>query len=162
MLGTRSAEAWGELIRQLGAKQFIERHPGFFLLATEEAVELSTYMQTVVPDKNKAGAARRRFEVHWVSRPGGEPGPVTVGRARTCEINFRHPSVSKVHAVLESDGKTLFVTDQGSRNGTQLNGKVLPARSRQKVVNHDRLHFGSVQTLVLATRDAIDLIGRMG
>src|SRR4051812_38906911 len=133
MMPSRSTEAWLELLRSLGEKQFIQRHPGFFLIATDEAADLSTTVQTVVPEAKKRGdTIRRRFEVFHVA-PADGTGPVTVGRSRTCDISFRHPSVSKLLAVIELDGKLLRVIDQGSRNGTQLNGKMLTPQEKHKV-----------------------------
>jgi len=156
----RSTEQWLELLKSLGEKQFLQRHTGFFLVATDEAVELSTTVQTMVTEPRKKGSTMRRcFDVFWVA--GAEAGQVRVGRSRSCDISFRHPSVSKLHALIEPEAKLLRVTDQGSRNGTQLNGKKLAPHEVTKVMPHDRLHFGSVQTLVLPAKEAIELLVRM-
>jgi hypothetical protein len=153
-------EEWLELVKSLGEKTFLQRHPGFFLVSTDEGLEMSTTVQTLVPEAKKKGdTIRRRFDVFWVAGAAG--GPVTVGRSRSCDISFRHPSVSKLHAMIEPEAKVLRVIDQGSRNGTQLNGKPLQPHEEVKAAPHDRLHFGSVQTLVLPNKDALELLARM-
>jgi len=47
-----------------------------------------------------------------------------VGRAATCHIMLKHPSVSKEHAIIEFDDKgNAFIKDMSTLNGTYINDK---------------------------------------
>ena len=57
-----------------------------------------------------------------MSRPGG----MTIGRdASCCEIVLTESSISRRHVALEYTGNGVVITDQGSTNGTYLNGRRL-------------------------------------
>lgn len=53
----------------------------------------------------------------WSGRP-----PVTIGRSSACELTLNAEQVSRRHARLEFEGDALVLTDQGSSNGTFVNG----------------------------------------
>lgn len=57
--------------------------------------------------------------------------------------------VSRKHAILRREGKTLHIIDLGSRNGTYLNGKRLDPQAPQAVHHGDELQIGKI-TLKLA------------
>jgi hypothetical protein len=62
-----------------------------------------------------------------------------------------------------SAGAELTVTDLGSRNGTRINnGIAIAAHQPQPLTSHDRVQFGSVQTMVLDVRELFDLLSRIG
>lgn len=50
------------------------------------------------------------------------PGENTLGRAQDCDISIADPSVSRRHAVVLWTGQEVCVKDQGSHNGTFVNG----------------------------------------
>jgi serine phosphatase RsbU (regulator of sigma subunit) len=52
-----------------------------------------------------------------------EDGEHSVGRSSENDVQIAMARVSKVHAGIKVDGERIFVRDQGSRNGTELNGK---------------------------------------
>jgi hypothetical protein len=52
-------------------------------------------------------------------REGG--GPITIGRARGCEIQSVDSKVSKRHAQITVDADGVYIEDLGSDNGTFLN-----------------------------------------
>jgi hypothetical protein len=165
---TTHTDAWVELAESLGAQQFVERHPGHFLLSSEQAVEPSRVYTTATVDfgaKPVRLPGRRNFEVRWIAKAEDSPYPdrISVGRARNCDISFRHPSVSKLHAHFRVHGNQLTVTDLGSRNGTRINnGIAIAAHQPQPLTSHDRVQFGSVQTMVLDVRELFDLLSRIG
>ncbi len=70
-----------------------------------------------------------RNVVAWLACEPLDPVPivqgaaVTVGRSPDCDLVLRHKSVSRLQAVIKAHGKTLDFTDEGSSNGTFLNGK---------------------------------------
>ncbi len=54
-----------------------------------------------------------------------ETAQVVVGRDETCELSLADPGVSRSHATFSRSAIGVQVVDQGSRNGTYLNGRRL-------------------------------------
>ena len=52
-------------------------------------------------------------------------GGVTMGRSRQCEVTVDDPNVSRQHAEIRPRGGSWVLTDLGSTNGSQLNGRRL-------------------------------------
>lgn len=52
-----------------------------------------------------------------------KPGSLLLGRAKSCDIRINDPLASREHATLEFDGQTCTVYDEGSANGTYINGQ---------------------------------------
>ncbi|MED5374287.1 MAG: FHA domain-containing protein [Myxococcota bacterium] len=50
-----------------------------------------------------------------------------IGRSRRCDLRLDSPAVSSQHATLRWTGNTWVIRDLGSRNGTLLDGALLPA-----------------------------------
>jgi adenylate cyclase len=67
--------------------------------------------------------------------------PLIVGRAPTCDLPVFHPTISRRHAELTSDGNVLSLRDLGSSNGTFVNGAKI---EKGKAVIDDLLAFGKV------------------
>jgi pSer/pThr/pTyr-binding forkhead associated (FHA) protein len=65
-----------------------------------------------------------------------EEGENTLGRDESCSIHFPVPGVSKKHFSITVTGDTCFISDQGSSNGTFLNGKAI---KRATVQNGDKI-----------------------
>jgi serine phosphatase RsbU (regulator of sigma subunit)/pSer/pThr/pTyr-binding forkhead associated (FHA) protein len=61
---------------------------------------------------------------------------LTIGRALDSTIVLPHETVSRRHAILTCRARQWFLTDLGSRHGTQLNGVTL-APQHPSVVEHD-------------------------
>lgn len=57
-------------------------------------------------------------------------GPIVVGRATDADLVLADRFVSRHHARLFWDGDALMVEDLGSRNGTLVNGAVIPGPTR--------------------------------
>lgn len=68
-----------------------------------------------------------------------------VGREGTCDVTVADQGVSRRHAELRSDGRTLLVRDLGSRNGTWLNGQRI---DHGQASVGDRVAFGPVELTV--------------
>lgn len=56
--------------------------------------------------------------------------------------------VSRRHARLLRDGKTVYVMDLNSTNGTQLNGEVLPASVEKRLTDGDQITLGRLRVYV--------------
>lgn len=76
-------------------------------------------------------------------------GEVRVGRdPATCPITLMDPKVSGNHATLKFEGGQLLVRDDGSNNGTHIDGARLPAHTWTAVLPNVRLRFGPVEFVV--------------
>jgi hypothetical protein len=163
-------DAWIEYSQALGEHEFLVRHPGCFLLSSENLVEelsLSSVETTRIVDfahVQKSRPRRRMVEVRWIARvedSSSAPDTISVGRHRSCDICFLHPSVSKVHAQFLAQGGGLTLTDLGSKNGTRINGTLLVPNQPEPVAPHDRVQFGWLQTMVLEGSELFQLLSRM-
>ncbi|MCC6525140.1 MAG: FHA domain-containing protein [Polyangiaceae bacterium] len=84
----------------------------------------------------------------------GPPGmfPITPGREvragrdpGTCEIVLSEPRVSGTHATMKIDGGQLFVRDEGSNNGTFVNGGRIQAHVWTPVGQGASVKFGPIE-----------------
>jgi hypothetical protein len=155
--------AWVELAQSLGEREFLARHPGFFLLSSHEAAELSTLHGATEIDSGPIRMVRRKFEVRWIRRTheSEHPKRITVGRGGDCDVSFVHSSVSKLHAYFREDEGQLTVTDLRSRNGTRVNGVAVAANRATPIAAHDGVQFGKVQAMVLDARELFEVLRRM-
>jgi len=72
-----------------------------------------------------------------------------VGRdGATCQILLTEPRVSGTHAVLKFEVGQLLVRDEGSNNGTYLNGQRIPAGMWTPIPPGASLRFGPVEFAV--------------
>lgn len=68
---------------------------------------------------------------------------VRVGRdPAQCPITLNEPRVSGVHATLKFENGQLMVRDEGSNNGTHVNGSRIPAGVYTSVASGGELRFG--------------------
>ena len=54
-----------------------------------------------------------------------ESFPLSIGRDPKCDLFLNHMTVSRVHAMLEREGAHIVIHDQGSLNGTWVDGKIV-------------------------------------
>ncbi|MFH1136378.1 MAG: FHA domain-containing protein [Pseudomonadota bacterium] len=59
-------------------------------------------------------------------------GKIVIGRSPECDIKIDNPAISRKHSVIEFNGEDYLLSDQGSSNGTFLNGERLTGPSRLK------------------------------
>jgi ABC transport system ATP-binding/permease protein len=78
-------------------------------------------------------------EDHILSKP-----VETVGRAPSNDIVINHPAVSSRHLSLQTSKDGFTVTDLNSTNGTQLNGKRIPANQAQPIQKGDVIRIGDL------------------
>ncbi len=75
--------------------------------------------------------------------PGQELG---VGRdSARCQVILQEPRVSAYHAVVRFDGSQIYLRDEGSNNGTFLNGNRLAAGVMTPVPPGSMIRFGPVE-----------------
>jgi pSer/pThr/pTyr-binding forkhead associated (FHA) protein len=93
-----------------------------------------------------AGAAQFITKEAWIQvesgfRPGREmvleKAETTIGRAEFCDLGlFGDNSINPLHARIERQGESYFLTDAGSEGGTFLNNR--------RVTQSTRLHTGDL------------------
>jgi FHA domain-containing protein len=69
---------------------------------------------------------------------------VTVGRLPDNGIQLEHASVSGHHGVFRLDGQDYVVRDNGSTNGSRVNGEKI---TEQKLRRNDHLRLGNIELL---------------
>jgi len=115
-------------------------------------------MATVIADGGPTSAVRNRGVLTVLSGPEtGRVVPVTpegvrLGRSEDCEICFDDASLSRVHArALRLLGTQFFLGDEGSTNGTFVNGVRLARAS--ELGDGDRIQLGNATHLRFAIVD---------
>lgn len=118
--------------------------PAFPLTSALEASQLA-------PPPNPYGAAKAT-SASIIGAAGTfaiKGGEVRVGRdPATCPITLTDPKVSGNHATLKFEGGQLLVRDDGSNNGTHIDGVRIPAHTWTPVAPNVRLRFGPVEFVV--------------
>ena len=66
--------------------------------------------------------------------------PFTIGRRAEKHMVIADPMASRDHAEIVQMGGEYYLLDLGSKHGTYVNGSLV---KRHKLVNNDRLQFGS-------------------
>jgi hypothetical protein len=76
------------------------------------------------------------------------PAGATIGRGRASDIVLNDPNVSRQHAEIRPRGGSWVITDLGSTNGSQLNGRRLDGS--EVLRNGDEIELGaSMMTFTL-------------
>jgi diguanylate cyclase (GGDEF)-like protein len=81
-------------------------------------------------------------------------GSSLIGRAQNAEVRLVDDGVSRQHASVRYDGKTLAVNDLDSRNGTFVNGTKITQLT--KLEDGDKIQVGRTTVLRFAYHDALD------
>jgi len=108
--------------------------------------------------------SRRREIVMYLTSSDGRQYPVyygrvTVGRGTDNDIVLPVSQVSRQHASIQCDRKECRIVDDGSTNGTSVNGFRLPARTPWLLQPGDVLAFGPVNLLVVLPTSRIEAVG---
>ncbi len=91
-------------------------------------------LQVTAIDDPQARVFRYEFDA--------DRGPILLGRRGGVDVLLPHPKVSLVHARVERRGRDYFLVDDGSTNGTRLNGTPLAAHTRAPLRDGDRIGIG--------------------
>ena len=65
---------------------------------------------------------------------------VTMGRLPECTISFDDPNISRQHASIRPEGDGFVLTDNGSTNGTRVNGVAVTSH---RLSDGDRIEVGA-------------------
>ena len=90
----------------------------------------------------------------------GKDSPwVSLGRSIDADLWIDDPGISKLHLRFRCEGHALFVGDQGSRNGTQLNGERLDPGAEVPLVPGDVLEIAKLYRATFVSAET--LLGRL-
>ncbi|PWT95638.1 MAG: hypothetical protein C5B55_01025 [Blastocatellia bacterium] len=84
-----------------------------------------------------------------------DEGSLTIGRSNEADIVIDDDSLSRVHASLNRDGERVWITDEGSRNGSFVNGREVPPEGTA-LVDADEIGLGNT-TIVVNLRNESNL-----
>jgi hypothetical protein len=92
--------------------------------------------------------------VRWIEKSERNPyaDRISVGRANTCDVVVRHPSVSKLHAHFLRSGSGWAIRDANSKNGVSVNGVRLTAATAAPLQPDDKLTIGLVEARFVDAR----------
>ena len=98
-----------------------------------------------------------RLEVrsHWASRGEAlapfefDQSRVVVGRRRGADVLLPHAAVSQLHATFETRGTGYAVRDEGSTNGTRVNGQRIAPGRPKPLRTGDRVEIGGFSLAVI-------------
>jgi FHA domain len=88
-------------------------------------------------------------------------GFLFLGRASTCDVVIRDPSISKSHAVIEPQGTHWRLRDNRSHNGTWHNGERLKEGERVELASGDVIVLGSYPVYFMRSEDLIKILARV-
>ena len=80
---------------------------------------------------------------------------VTIGRDERRDITLPESLVSRQHATLDNKTDGWHVTDNGSANGTSVNGNRLDKDTAQRLFNGDRVEIGSFVLQFVASTESV-------
>ncbi len=75
-----------------------------------------------------------------------------LGRGEEADIAIEDEQISKQHCRIRVEGSVLTIADLGSRNGTSVNDRRLPANVAQRLKNLDEIEVGSHRLLLMTGR----------
>lgn len=76
-------------------------------------------------------------------------GPrIVVGRGSSCDLRIPDTSVSSRHASIRANGAQWAIVDEGSTNGTRLNGEKLGSHAPRAIKSGDVIALGRIEVSV--------------
>lgn len=159
---------------RLGRQEFLARHPHAFFLRRPGVRKASPAPSpTAIPYETGVALTAELvdevlgagYSVAEVKKKPSNPFPerISIGRAPNCDVVLRVPFVSKLHAqVVVRDDGGLELTDQGSANGTEVNGRELSAGESVPLGIGDRMTFGVLTVELVDAAAVFDLLVQEG
>ena len=146
----RTLRDYAEEYRALGPDRFREKHRRPVLVLDEipdeeDDDDRGFHTEVVGRDELARGAGPRREDVFVVQKRAGGAfrDRVGVGRAQNADVCVPLRHVSKYHAYLmERDVGGYTITDAGSKNGTEVGGRLLDPRESEPLSDGDLIRLG--------------------
>jgi DNA-binding NtrC family response regulator len=92
----------------------------------------------------REGEATQVIDLH-------EGDAIVLGRAADATVTLDDARASREHARVRRQGGAIMLTDLGSRNGTRLNGELIPGHQDRRVRSGDVIAIGHVEIVVAET-----------
>ena len=73
---------------------------------------------------------------------------ITIGRSSDSDIVIDNKLASRQHAVIQKIKNEYYLKDEGSTNGTFLNGKAIPDGKYVKLHSQDKITIGNVNLVI--------------
>ncbi|WP_437956537.1 FHA domain-containing protein [Sorangium sp. So ce119] len=155
-----------ELARVMPRDRFVRRVTNLLLVVSEvgadgQQIAFRTVAASPAAHRKPPPPPGPASEVFEVVKAKGNPYPdqISVGRTRNCDVVLRNPSVSKLHAHFRLDAQgQLVIIDNGSQNGTRVNGKLLTESEPHAVAVGDVIQFGRLTTSLLDAARLFDMV----
>jgi hypothetical protein len=165
-------DTYADSARRLSKREFATKYPILFLLKkpTSSAgpggpITFRTQALSVNDQGlwlTESGPFVDNYWVWALLKKAGNPFPdrVSIGRATNCDAVFRLSYVSKLHAHLVTEGERTSIVDQGSANGTEINGDAVAPNTPCEVKVGDRVKLGRLELTLLDADAFYDLLKR--
>jgi len=105
-------------------------------------------------------------DFYFLRSPTGQTyavnGLMRLGRDPVCQVTINDPLVSRVHATIWPEAGSLRVRDEGSRNGTYVNGRRLEPGQAFNLRPGDRLQLGEALVGVAVATTTPAYVGAAG
>jgi pSer/pThr/pTyr-binding forkhead associated (FHA) protein len=105
-------------------------------------------LQVTTSDDPQARTFRYEFD--------GDRAQIVLGRRGGVDVLLPHAKVSLVHARIDRRGGSYFLVDEGSTNGTLINGISAPPRERVLLRDRDRVLIGDFRIEVSVALTELD------
>lgn len=133
----------GELQRQPGSVTM-----GFVRAETVPADSAAAPAAGAVPEDFRGTATesvtRTTYAIRRRSDSKNAPNVVTIGRESVNDLIIAEYTVSGEHATIVIEYGSYYLIDNGSKNGTEVNGKRLVPQQRTKLEGADVVAFGRI------------------
>jgi hypothetical protein len=163
---------YAEVAMRLGKREFATKFPMLFLLKKPASsagpggpITFRTQALSVNDQGlwlTDSGPFTDNFWVWALLKKAGNPFPdrISIGRATNCDVVLRLSYVSKLHAHLVTEGERHRLVDQGSANGTEVNGELLKPNTEREVKVGDKVKLGRLELLLLDAETLYDVLKR--
>ena len=85
-------------------------------------------------------------------------GLLLIGRDSQADVKIEHPSISRNHASILKQGEAYCLRDNGSVNGSYVNGVQIELHRLHPLAHHDVVRFGAYTFLVDLGAEADDVL----
>lgn len=73
---------------------------------------------------------------------------IIIGRSGSADVQLPHAAVSSSHATIQAQGSGYELVDEGSTNGTRINGERIPAGRAKPLRSGDEIEIGGFELLL--------------
>lgn len=158
-------------LARLGRREFIEEYPGAFLLAmgfvsaeeirakrrrrneSGKEVDATSHLRFADTLRHDPSGPHPLAGCTFYLRPDERDDPLSIGRAKSCDITIPDGGISERHCRIELTEEGVAVVDEHSTNGTSINLDRLDPGKARLLADEDILSLGrySFQMLSAAT-----------